>query len=67
MVTVEALPPTVSATHHPGTAIIHGDVTWKLKWLNNYNVYRHSLLILSLHSKKYSSTKEFVSVPNKFR
>ena len=26
-----AFPPTVSATDHPGTAIIHGDVTWTFK------------------------------------
>ena len=26
-----ALTPTVSATDHPGTAIIHGDVNWRLK------------------------------------
>ena len=33
-----ALPPTVNATDYPGTAIIHGDVTLKLKGHHNYNV-----------------------------
>ena len=58
------LPPTVSATDHPGTAIIHGYVTWRLRFRNGF---RHALLTLSLQSKNHSSTGEFVSVPNKFR
>ena len=32
---------------HPGTAIIHGDLTLRLKWHHNYKVCRHALLILS--------------------